>query len=71
MGFNPRTRTGCDQTARRGRGAITRFNPRTRTGCDSTSQVRYLAMGLGNVYANPRILHLKFFTADDLGVLTH
>ena len=69
--FNPRTRTGCDTSLAPMPFFRSCFNPRTRTGCDSTSQVRYLAMGLGNVYANPRILHLKSFPANALGVITH
>ncbi len=34
IGFNPRTRTGCDQLHRLLLRPAQRFNPRTRTGCD-------------------------------------
>ena len=33
-GFNPRTRTGCDEYRFRGSLSSACFNPRTRTGCD-------------------------------------
>ena len=33
-GFNPRTRTGCDQYKRFAVVYVNSFNPRTRTGCD-------------------------------------
>ena len=34
-GFNPRTRTGCDDCSSQRQRAPNCFNPRTRTGCDS------------------------------------
>ena len=43
-GFNPRTRTGCDQTEiGRERETTKSFNPRTRTGCDI---LRFLVLEL-------------------------
>ena len=34
IGFNPRTRTGCDYQVENAEKFLTSFNPRTRTGCD-------------------------------------
>ena len=34
MGFNPRTREGCDSGRAKGQNGIGGFNPRTREGCD-------------------------------------
>ncbi len=36
LGFNPRTRMGCDIAARRTFAIDRGFNPRTRMGCDYT-----------------------------------
>ena len=39
VGFNPRTRVGCDpETPIRPSGRSARFNPRTRVGCDDESR---------------------------------
>ena len=37
LGFNPRTRTGCDELFGQAEGYDLGFNPRTRTGCDVES----------------------------------
>ena len=34
IGFNPRTRRGCDNKPGQGRAQFYSFNPRTRRGCD-------------------------------------
>jgi len=42
VGFNPRTRTGCDKKWDKFLSYHACFNPRTRTGCDSYSQKYYI-----------------------------
>ena len=36
LGFNPRTRDGCEQNKYVKLSMLTRFNPRTRDGCEDT-----------------------------------
>ena len=50
MGFNPRTRMGCDFDKIRNRVNMVSFNPRTRMGCDCFR--RYLILNQGGF--NPR-----------------
>ena len=50
IGFNPRTRVGCDSQVSNCRPANRSFNPRTRVGCDTTLQ--RIAYYLGSF--NPR-----------------
>ena len=38
LGFNPRTRTGCDGRTAFSFLSLSSFNPRTRTGCDAVWQ---------------------------------
>ena len=40
MGFNPRTRRGCDAIATVYGSDLNSFNPRTRRGCDLALEVR-------------------------------
>ena len=51
IGFNPRTRVGCDAFRQVGTKSLTGFNPRTRVGCDVTGFLLLFGIALG---FNPR-----------------
>ena len=53
LGFNPRTRTGCDTGWLHCSTSIRRFNPRTRTGCD-ISQAFFVIFVLVSTHAPAR-----------------